>query len=59
MCSVGGQSKVQTADYCFQHANEYVTVVVPLFPLKTMVRSQSVVCILHCPVYLWKKAQFG
>ena len=31
MCSVGGQCKVQTADYCFQHANEYVTIIVPLF----------------------------
>ena len=31
MRSVGGQCKVQTADYCFHHANEYVTKIVPLF----------------------------
>ena len=26
-----GQCKTQTADYCFPHANEYVTTIVPLF----------------------------
>ena len=46
MCSVGGQSKVQTADYCFQHANEYVTVIVPLFSNPKNNSPQSV-CSLH------------
>ena len=26
-----GQCKTQTADYCFHHANENVTTIVPLF----------------------------
>ena len=26
-----GQCKTQTAEYCFHHANEYVTTIVPLF----------------------------
>ena len=35
----------------FHHANKNVTTIVPLFlTLKTMVHSQSAVCILHCPV---------
>ena len=28
---LNGQCKMQTADYCFHHANEYVTTIVPLF----------------------------
>ena len=47
MCSVGGQPcKTQTADYCFQHANEYVTVIVPLFSNPKNNSPQSV-CSLH------------
>ena len=26
-----GQCKTQTVDYCFHHANEYVTTIVPYF----------------------------
>ena len=39
------ESKTQTADYCFHHANENVRTMVPLFskPYKTIVRSQSAV----------------
>ena len=29
--SLTGQCKMQTADYCFYYANEYVTTLVPLF----------------------------
>ena len=28
---LNGQCKTQAADYCFHHANEYVTTIVPLF----------------------------
>ena len=28
---LSGQCKTQTADYCFHHANENVTTIVPLF----------------------------
>ena len=46
-----GQCKTQTADYGFHHANEYETTIVPLFSnLKTIARSQSALCILHCPI---------
>ena len=56
MCSVGGQSKVQTADYCFQHANEYVTVIVPLFSNPKNNSPQSV-CSLHftLPRFFWER----
>ena len=30
-CYKIGQCKTQTADYCFHHANENVTTIVPLF----------------------------
>ena len=48
------ESKTQTADYCFHHANENVRTMVPLFskPDETMVRSQSAVCILG-PLYTY------
>ena len=37
------ESKTQTVDYCFHHANENVRTMVPLFskPDETIVRSQS------------------
>ena len=28
---LNSQCKMQAADYCFHHANEYVTTIVPLF----------------------------
>ena len=28
---LNGQCKTQAEDYCFHHANEYVTTIVPLF----------------------------
>ena len=62
-CLVTGQCTTQTADYCFHHANEFVTMIVPLFLTQTIFRGQSAVCILHClenhmilslPVSLWR-----
>ena len=55
MRSVRGLCKVQTADYCFHHANEYVTVIVPLYPKNN---SPLSVCSLHftLPPLLGKKA---
>ena len=48
------ESKTQTVDYCFHHANENVRTMVPLFskPDETIVRSQSAVCILG-PLYTY------
>ena len=31
-----GQCKTQTAGYCFYHANEYVTTVIPLFSIRSL-----------------------
>ena len=46
-----GQCKTQTADYCFHHANENVTTIVPLFSNPKNNSPQSVRSLhsLHCP----------
>ena len=47
-----GQCKTQTADYCFHHANDNMTTIVPFVfnPKNNIPQSCSLqVCILHCP----------
>ena len=50
--SLTGQCKTQTTDYCFYHANEYVTTIVPLFsnPKSNSPQWQLAVCVFHCPL---------